>query len=65
MAIFRLVHPHAVLRFAGGRASLDAAIQRRALAIGINGAIMGDMLTTVGSQIAQDLEMVKEAGYTL
>ena len=65
VAIFRLVHPHAVLRFAGGRASLDAAIQRRALAIGINGAIMGDMLTTVGSQIAQDLEMVKEAGYTL
>ena len=65
MAIFRLVHPHAVLRFAGGRASLDPAIQRQALAIGINGAIMGDMLTTVGSQIAQDLEMVKEAGYTL
>lgn len=65
VAIFRLVHPRAVLRFAGGRASLDAAIQRRALAIGINGAIMGDMLTTVGSQIAQDLEMVKEAGYTL
>lgn len=65
VAIFRLVHPRAVLRFAGGRASLDPAIQRQALAIGINGAIMGDMLTTVGSQIAQDLEMVKEAGYTL
>ncbi len=63
VAIFRLIHPHAVLRFAGGRAFISKEAQRRALHIGINGSIMGDLLTTVGSQIDEDIEMVQEAGY--
>ena len=64
IAIFRLVHPHAQLRFAGGRDRLDRASQLRAMRIGINGAIVGDLLTTVGSTVAQDRELVAEAGYT-
>lgn len=63
VAVFRLIHPRAVLRFAGGRDRISPETQRMALKIGINGAIMGDLLTTIGSQIAADREMVKECGY--
>lgn len=63
VAIFRLVHPKAVLRFAGGRARISPDAQRAALRIGIDGAIMGDLLTTVGAQIDDDIRMVREAGY--
>ena len=51
------------LRFAGGRARLSRATVLRAMRSGINGAIVGDLLTTLGSTIAQDKELVKEAGY--
>lgn len=64
VAIFRLVHPRVTLRFAGGRARISPEAQRKALKIGINGAIMGDMLTTVGAMIEQDKTMVAEEGYT-
>lgn len=63
IAIFRLIHPKAVLRFAGGRAAIPAEAQRKALRIGINGSIMGDLLTTIGSQIDEDIAMVEECGY--
>lgn len=63
VAIFRLAHPKVVLRFAGGRARMTKETQMKAMRIGINGAIMGDLLTTIGSQIAEDKEMVANAGY--
>lgn len=63
VAIFRLIHPRAVLRFAGGRARISPDAQRRALRIGINGAIMGDLLTTIGAKIDEDIAMVEECGY--
>lgn len=63
VAIFRLIHPKVVLRFAGGRARISPEAQREALRIGIDGAIMGDLLTTVGAQIDDDIRMVREAGY--
>lgn len=63
VAIFRMIHPRVVLRFAGGRARISPEAQREALRIGINGAIMGDLLTTIGAQIEQDKQMVKECGY--
>lgn len=62
VAIFRFIHPRAVLRFAGGRASLSREAQLRAMHIGINGAIIGDLLTTIGSTVAADRELVAEAG---
>lgn len=63
MAIFRFVHPRAVLRFAGGRARISPRTQLRALKAAVNGAIMGDLLTTIGSGIEDDRHMIKEAGY--
>ncbi|MCM1521431.1 MAG: biotin synthase BioB [Muribaculaceae bacterium] len=63
VAIFRLIHPRAVIRFAGGRTRIPADTQRRAIAIGVNGAIMGDLLTTIGAQIDDDIRMAEECGY--
>lgn len=64
IAIFRFIHPSTVLRFAGGRAQLSRDTQIQAMRIGINGAIVGDLLTTVGSTVAKDRELVSEVGYT-
>lgn len=63
VAIFRLVHPRVILRFAGGRDRISDRAQREAMRIGVNGAIMGDLLTTVGAKIEQDKEMIRECGY--
>lgn len=63
IAIFRLINPTAFLRFAGGRALISKEIQEKALYIGINSAIMGDMLTTLGNSAKNDIAMFKAAGY--
>lgn len=63
VAIFRFLHPKAELRFAGGRARLSRDVQLKALGIGINAAVVGDLLTTVGSKIDEDRRLAEEAGY--
>ncbi len=65
IALFRLIHPTAWLRFAGGRARLSRQTMLEAMRIGINSAIAGDLLTTVGSKVAEDQELIKQAGYEL
>lgn len=61
-AMFRFVNPRAMIRFAGGRLQIEH-IQEKAIMAGVNAALMGDLLTTVGSQIDQDKEMIKKLGF--
>lgn len=63
-AIFRFIHPRAVLRFAGGRAQITRITQSRAMKAAVNGAIMGDMLTTIGSKVQEDFQLIEENDYT-
>lgn len=64
VAVMRLLNPRAVIRFAGGRSRISPETQRRALRMAVNGAIMGDLLTTVGAVIDEDMRMARECGYT-
>lgn len=63
IAVFRFLHPRVHIRFAGGRARLPRETQLKCMAIGMNGGIVGDLLTTIGSKIDEDRRMVEEAGY--
>lgn len=62
IAIFRLVNPKSWLRFSGGRAQLSPEMQRKAIYVGINSAITGDLLTTVGNLAKEDMAMIEEMG---
>ncbi len=62
-ALFRLIAPKVTLRFAGGRMRLSRATMERMLRGGINGALLGDMLTTVGNSVAEDKELFRSTGY--
>lgn len=64
IALFRFIHPEAFLRFAGGRL-LIRHIETEAIQAGINAAIVGDLLTTVGSQVNEDMSKIKSMGFTL
>lgn len=63
VAIFRFIHPTVQLRFAGGRNNLSRHTQLEALRIAVNGGIVGDLLTTVGSKIDDDKQLTREADY--
>ena len=62
VAIYRFILPKAQLRLAGGRGLLDD----KGLSIftsGANAAITGDMLTTSGISIDEDMKIIKKLGY--
>lgn len=63
-ALFRLINPAVYIRFAGGRTLLKPEIQEQALRGGANAAIVGDLLTTIGSGIVEDKEMFARCGFS-
>ncbi len=62
IAVFRFLNPTANLRFAGGRMQIKD-YQHKALRAGINAALTGDYLTTVGSNTQEDLNDFRAAGF--
>lgn len=64
VAVFRFILPSATIRFAGGRKALHT-FQESGFRSGVNGAIVGDYLTTVGNDIAADKMMIKKLGFDI
>ena len=61
VAVFRFILPTKSLRFAGGRMRLSHDSMLRIMTGGMNGVLMGDMLTTVSNTIADDRVLFEEA----
>lgn len=62
VAIYRFILPDASIRLAGGRGIMEDK-GKVCFASGANAAISGDMLTTAGITIDQDMKMVTGMGY--
>ncbi|MBD5225075.1 MAG: biotin synthase BioB [Bacteroidales bacterium] len=62
VALMRLVAPRQSIRFAGGRARMSRQATARMLRGGANGAIVGDMLTTIGNAMDEDRQLFASAG---
>lgn len=65
VALFRFVLPDAFIRFAGGRRRMSRNLQLRLLRSGVNASLVGGLLTTAGTDVAQDYELFKQAGYVV
>jgi biotin synthase len=62
VAIFRLILPGALFRLCGGRVENLGDLQPLAVKAGLNGVMMGNFLTTLGSEPADDRAMFEELG---
>ncbi len=62
IAIFRLILPAALFRLCGGRVENLGELQPLAVKAGLNGVMMGNFLTTLGSEPADDRAMFEELG---
>jgi biotin synthase len=62
IAIFRLILPNALFRLCGGRVENLGELHALAVKAGINGVMMGNFLTTLGSEPADDRAMFEELG---
>ena len=65
VALMRLVAPIQSIRFAGGRKRMSLEATARMLRGGVNGAIVGDMLTTIGNAVEQDRRLFASVGLQL
>ena len=62
VAIFRLILPDALFRLCGGRVENLGELQPLAVKAGLNGVMMGNFLTTLGVEPAEDRGDVRGAG---
>lgn len=58
-AIFRLVHPTKIIKFAAGRETIMKDFQGLLMLSGVNGFLTGGYLTTRGREIAEDDEFLR------
>lgn len=65
IALFRFILPRARLELGGGREVNLRDFQVMAFLAGANSLIIGGYLTTHGRQPAQDLQMLKDLGFTV
>lgn len=63
VALMRLVAPDCDIFFAGGRARLSRRATARMLRGGANGAMVGNLLTTIGNDPDEDFNLFSELGY--
>ncbi len=64
IAIFRFILPDSFIRLAGGRGIMSDS-GYSLFNSGANATITGDMLTTAGISIEQDIEKIKEMGFEI
>lgn len=64
VAVFRYINPTAKIRLAAGRALMDCS-GKQAFLSGANATITGDMLTTSGSGISEDIKMLTDMGFDI
>ncbi len=62
IALFRLIHPGAIIRYAGGREVTLRELQATGMLAGVNAIIIGNYLTTLGRAPADDLRMLADLG---
>src|SRR5215213_3475704 len=62
VAIFRLILPDALFRLCGGRVENLDDLQPLAVKAGLNGVMMGNFLTTLGAEPADDRAMFEDLG---
>ena len=62
IAMFRYINPDAEVRLAAGRNSMEHS-GKKVFTAGANAAITGDMLTTSGNNIAEDMAMLTSMGF--
>lgn len=63
IAIFRIVLPKSLIRYAGGRSTrFSKEYQLLGIKAGINALLVGNYLTTTGIAPDEDIELVKNAG---
>jgi biotin synthase len=62
IAIFRLILPDALFRLCGGRVENLGELQPLAVKAGLNGVMMGNFLTTLGSTPDEDRAMFTDLG---
>jgi biotin synthase len=60
VALFRLILPFAMLRYAGGREVVLGDLQAAGILGGANGLIVGNYLTTLGRPTSDDLSMLRD-----
>ncbi len=65
IALYRMILPKSTIKVSGGREVNLRDLQSLSLLAGANGLIIGNYLTTMGRNPKQDIQMLKDLGFTV